>query len=581
MGEGADHDAYIEIFKNRYAEWFLGMVQEWMAEVEDPEEKAMAQEELDSGAQVLETRLVRVDNIYYGGNFTQNSNFRTGTVSTAVILSSIAFIIVLIAFINFINFFFALVPVRMRAVNICKVFGASQGTLRWNFLFEAIGLVLLSMGLTFYLMIAIQESFITNYSICSLALGDNIAVIIMMVALMVLLAVVAALYPAFYITRFNASLGVKGGFAQSATGRRLRSLMVGVQFSVAMILIIVTAVFWLQYRFMINYDLGFDRENVVTFASWDLGTRSETVVERLQQHPDAVDVTSSAANLFRCNQQWGRMYNETEYVVRANFVRWNFLDFFGFEVVDGQGFTPSSGERGEMVMMRRMHRDIGIPLGYKDGDQFTYVGVIKDVRLTSLSQNDEYHAFYCSTGDARMSHFYIRLRAGADAKAFADYVKKLSKELAPAADEAELYFLEEWVESLYEQTKKDMVLIGLFAVLAIVIALMGVFGIVMFETQHRRSEIAVRKVYGATTRQIVEMLNLRYVWIVGGCFVVAAPVAWQITSRWLEQFANRIAQPWWLYIAALLVVLAVTVGLVTLRSWRAATENPADVVKSN
>ena len=82
------------------------MVQEWMAEAEDPEEKAMAQEELESGAQVLETRLVRVDNIYYGGNFTQNSNFRTGTVSTAVILSSIAFIIVLIAFINFINFFF-------------------------------------------------------------------------------------------------------------------------------------------------------------------------------------------------------------------------------------------------------------------------------------------------------------------------------------------------------------------------------------------------------------------------------------------------------------------------------------------
>ena len=584
MREGADLDTYIEIFKKGYADWFLGMVQEWMAEAEeaaDPEEIAMAKEELDSGAQVLETRLVSLDKLYYDGNFYDSGNFKTGKRSTPIILGSIAFIIVLIAFINFVNFFFALVPVRMRAVNICKVFGASQGTLRWNFLFEAIGLVLLSMGLTFYLMIAIQESFITNYSICSLALGDNVAVIIMMVALMVLLAVVAALYPAFYITRFNASLGVKGGFAQSATGRRLRSVMVGVQFSVAMILIIVTAVFGLQYRFMINYDLGFDRENIVTFASWDLGTRSETVVERLQQHPDAVDVTASAVNLFHCNQMWGRMYEDKEYRVRANPVRWNFLDFFGFEVIDGQGFTQSSAERDEIVMMSRMHRDVGIPLGYKEGNQFTYVGIIKDVRLTSLAQDDEYYAFYCSAGDVRMSHFYIRLRAGADVEAFADYVKKLSKELAPAADEAELYYLEEWVESLYQQTKKDMVLIGLFAGLAIIIALMGVFGIVMFETQHRRSEIAVRKVYGATTRQIVEMLNLRYVWIVVACFVVAAPVAWYITSRWLEQFANRIAQPWWLYLAALVLVLAVTVGLVTLRSWRAATENPADVVKSN
>ncbi len=584
MREGADLNTYIEIFKKGYADWFLGMVQEWMAEAEeaaDPEEIAMVKEELESGAQVLETRLVSLDKLYYDGNFYDSGNFRTGKRSTPIILGSIAFIIVLIAFINFVNFFFALVPVRMRAVNICKVFGASQGTLRWNFLFEAIGLVLLSMGLTFYLMIAIQESFITNYSICSLALGDNVAVIIMMVALMVLLAVVAALYPAFYITRFNASLGVKGGFAQSATGRRLRSVMVGVQFSVAMILIIVTVVFWLQYRYMIKYDLGFDRENIVTFASWDLGTRSETVVERLQQHPDAVDVTASAVNLFRCNQMWGRMYEDKEYRVRANSVRWNFLDFFGFEVVDGQGFTQSSAERDEIVMMSRMHRDVGIPLGYKEGNQFTYVGIIKDIRLTSLAQEDEYYAFYCDKSDLRMSHFYIRLRAGADVKAFAEYVKNLSKELAPAADEAELYYLEEWVEGLYAQTKKDMVLIGLFAGLAIIIALMGVFGIVMFETQHRRSEIAVRKVYGATTRQIVEMLNLRYVWIVVGCFVVAAPVAWYITSRWLEQFANRIAQPWWLYIAALAVVLAVTVGLVTLRSWRAATENPADVVKSN
>ena len=581
MREGADLDIYIEIFKKGYADWFLGMVQEWMAMVEDPEEKAMAQEELESGAQVLETRLVNLDKLYYDGNFYDSGNFRTGKRSTPIILGSIAFIIVLIAFINFINFFFALVPVRMRAVNICKVFGASQWTLRWNFLFEAIGLVLLAMALTFYLMIVIKDSFITNYSICSLALSDNIPVIIMVVVLMVLLAVIAALYPAFYITRFNASLGVKGGFAQSAVGRRLRSIMVGVQFTVAMILIIVTSVFFLQYRYMIKYDLGFDRENIVTFASWDLGTRPETVVERLQQHPDAVDVTASAVNLFRCNQMWGCEYEGKEYVVRANPVRWNFLDFFGFEVIDGNGFTPSSAERDEIVMMNRMHRDVGIPLGYKEGKQYPYVGIIKDIRLTSLAQDDEYSAFYSAEADSRMSHFYIRLRVGAGVKAFAEYVGKISEELAPAAEKPELYYLEEWVESLYKQTKKDMVLIGMFAVLAIVIALMGVFGIVMFETQHRRSEIAVRKVYGATTSQMIGMLNLRYVWIVLGCFVVAAPVAWYITSRWLEQFANRIASPWWIYVAALVVVLAVTVGLVTLRSWKAATENPADVVKSN
>jgi putative ABC transport system permease protein len=487
---------------------------------------------------------------------------------------------VLIAFINFINFFFALVPVRMRAVNICKVFGASQGTLRWNFLFEAIGLVLISMALTFYLMIAIQESFITQYVTCSLALGDNIPVIVMMVGLMILLALVAALYPAFYITRFNASLGVKGGFAQSATGRRLRSVMVGVQFTVAMILIIVTSVFFLQYRYMVQYHLGFEKENIVNFGNNDLYNHTETVVERVMQHPDVIDATSSYFNIFGVGQSTRIEKEGKEATLYVNFVRHNFLDFFGLKVVDGKNFTPSSGERREAILFASVAEDIGWVTDEKVYDS-KVVGLINDVQFGSVGNPNQYHALVCRNTNDGHNNFYVRLRAGADIAAFNKYITELSKELAPTSEAPGLYTLDTWIEWQYRETKKVMILVGMFAVLAIVIALMGVFGIVMFETQHRRSEIAVRKVYGATTRQIVEMLNLRYVWIVGGCFVVAAPVAWYITSRWLESFANRIAQPWWLYIAALLIVLAVTVGLVTIRSWRAATENPADVVKSN
>ena len=131
---------------------------------------------------------------------------------------------------------------------------------------------------------------------------------------------------------------------------------------------------------------------------------------------------------------------------------------------------------------------------------------------------------------------------------------------------------------MYNSTKKSTIIIGLFAMLAVVIALMGVFGIVMFETQHRRSEIAIRKVYGAERGQLVGLLNNHYVGLVLVSFVIAAPVAWWIVQRWLEQFANRIAMPWWVFVAALTAVLAVTVALVTLRSWKAAGENPAEVV---
>ena len=140
--------------------------------------------------------------------------------------------------------------------------------------------------------------------------------------------------------------------------------------------------------------------------------------------------------------------------------------------------------------------------------------------------------------------------------------------------------MEQIVEDLYSQTKKDMVLIGLFAVLAIVITLMGVFGVVMFETQHKYSEIAVRKVYGATSRQLISMLNSRYVWIILYCFFIAAPLAWWFSSNWLQQFANRISTPYWIYALALFAVMAVTVGIITLRSWKAATADPAGALKT-
>ena len=136
------------------------------------------------------------------------------------------------------------------------------------------------------------------------------------------------------------------------------------------------------------------------------------------------------------------------------------------------------------------------------------------------------------------------------------------------------------VARLYDETKRTMIIVGAFALVAIVISLMGVFGIVLFETQHRRREIAIRKVFGSTTSELLWLLNSRYTKIVCGCFIVAAPVAWWVVDRWLQQFASRIPIYWWVYVMAFVIVIGITIGLVTLRSWRAANENPADVVKS-
>ena len=569
--KGADLEQFKKIWMDKYAQWLLAEVEKW--KIEYPDEIDDIYEE---GDEVLPIRLIRLDKMYYEGNV-DSKNLESGTIGSTVTLAAIALLIVVVAFINFVNFFMALVPVRMRSVNICKVFGAGQGALRRNFLFEAIGLVVVAFILAIGIIQALQGSFITEYVTSSLALKDNMAVLLIILALMILLAVVSAVYPAFYITKFNASLAVKGGYGSSLSGRRMRTILAGFQFAVAMVLIIVAASFWMQYRYMVNYDIGLDRENIVTFTSFDLRTKGEAVVEKLQQYPDAAEVTACLSPITRKHSVWGRKYNGKDYALNVWTVRWNLPEFFGIAMQDGDGFTEQSHNRKEMLCTVNLHTDLGIPLGHEE-NSYKLVGFVKNVKLAPAEENIVHIALTCNKS-RQYGAYYVRLQPGADVGAFSKYVKDLVQEFSPGSDEPEVMFFNQAIGNLYNSTKKATVTIGMFALLAVVIALMGVFGIVMFETQHRRSEIAIRKVYGAQMGQLVGMLNNRYVATVLVCFAVAAPVAWWIVHRWLEQFANRISVPWWIFAVALVAVLAVTVALVSLRSWKAASENPSEVVR--
>ncbi|MBR3877930.1 MAG: FtsX-like permease family protein, partial [Bacteroidaceae bacterium] len=209
------------------------------------------------------------------------------------------------------------------------------------------------------------------------------------------------------------------------------------------------------------------------------------------------------------------------------------------------------------------------------------IGVIPHINFVGANKAKMNTMLYAQgSSDFRM-YFYVRLGRNVDIEQVCSDIRAVAKEIEPNADEPEIGFVDDAIAKVYGDTKKQSVMISLFALIAVLISLMGVFGIVLFETQHRRSEIAVRKVYGASSGSVVAMFNRRYLLIVAVCFVIAAPVAWIIAGDWLQGFVNRIELSLWLPLAVLAVVALLTVLLVTLRSWKAATENPADVVKSN
>lgn len=493
---------------------------------------------------------------------------------------AIAVIVVVIAFINFVNFFFALIPVRMRAVNICKVFGAPTGSLRVGFVFESLGFVLCALFLTLWISIALPETPLADYVSRPLTLGRNLEAVGLMLLIGIVMAVVSALYPAWYITSFNASLAAKGRFSGSVSGRRMRTLLLGVQFAVSMVLITVTACMWIQYRHMVKYDIGFDRENLMTFTmEGDLHKKTEIMDENIRGIAGVKDVAysnfpvvSEYSNMSMFEKRDGQ---ELEFMHRI--VSPSFPEVMGLTLIAGENFRPNYLSDRFCMISQTAHRKYGFDVGDMIGGR-QIVGILSDFMGIPLDREErsDRNIVYCPT-DFCGPNVYLRLEPNTDIGQVVKQIRAVLKECDPEADPA-IGFFEQTLEELYSQSRRSAVVIGLFALLAVAISLMGVFGMVLFETRHRRCEIAVRRVFGAATPDLLGMFNRRYIVILVVCFAVAAPLSWYLADQWLAGFARRISLAWWIFALAPAAVSVLTVGLVSWCSYRVANENPSRVL---
>ena len=577
---GADPDVLARRWEQIHAENYRAYV-ERMAPVWGEE---LTEEEMEDPCDCL---LVPLDRIYFDRRvFDGMGTFPSGSATLTYSLLSVAVLVIVIALINFVNFFFALLPVRLRAVNILKVFGAPNASLRFSFLFEALGFVILSQLCAWYVAIALQGTEFASYVSSSLALGDNLPVLAISLAVSLVAALVAGSFPAWYITSFNPAMAAKGSFVGSTTGRRFRTALLGVQFTVSIALIVFSVCALQQQRYVRRFDLGFDHEQMLSF---DLPSPKlynpdsfDTFASSLQADPQIVGVTASSSRFVAdAVSIFGREINDRKIDIHIRIVRSNFLDVLGIPIIAGENLRPGYDRDTTLhYVVNELLAGQGLGLGDRLDDG-TVIGICPDIHYRPLQYPTEPFAFVAGTyWPVPMSHFYVRLAAGADFEAVCNHIRRAAERFDPDCGAFDIRFMNEEIEALYAGERRITTIVGLFTVLAVVIALMGVFGIVLFEAQHRRREVAVRKVMGATTAEVLRLFNRRYARLVAVCFVVAAPVGYWAVDRWLASFAYRMPIRWWIFVAAFAVVLAVTVATVTFCSWRTAGENPADAVKS-
>ena len=526
-----------------------------------------------------------------------------GNRSTTYSLIAIAVLILVISFINFVNFFFALIPSRIRAVNNYKIFGAPTWKLRLNFLVETVGLILVSLLVAAEIVVIFADTPLVNYISTSVAFSDNWLLATAIALGVLLFGVVVSLYPAWYITKFSPAFVIKGDFAASRSGRILRYTLVGVQYTISIALIICSIFVYRQHQFVLNRDMGFDRENllsvVVPFEAMNPDvegsqldyTKRNVLLDRLTQNPQIKGVAFGDIQLVsNAEGSWGRpLENGDKAQFAIHTVSWNFLDVMGIEIVEGRDFLPSDDDTitGAMIFNQTAQKKYGLTfetkmLGHLFGYNANIVGFCKDFNFAPADRAIEPFAFLvCGHyGWSMPRHTYIRTVAGANIAEVKKYVFDTLMEIAPYADPEKINveFFDKELEDLYYLEKKLSTLIAMFSFLSIVISIIGVFGLVLFETQYRRREIGIRRVHGASVGGILRMFNRKYLYIVAICSAVAIPVSYYIISRWMEQYVYRVEMSWWVYALAVGVILLITIVTVSLRSWSAANENPTNSI---
>ena len=533
-------------------------------------------------------KLFPLDGLYF--NPIVKSGGRMGNKTTTFTLLGIAILIIIIAFVNYFNFFFALVPVRIKTINTRKILGSGRTRLIFSMIGESITWVVIAIGLSAIIVSVFNHTSYSNLISSSVLFNHNPGITFICVGTAMVVAVIASIFPAFYITSFNPALAIKGQVTSSGRGETYRDLLIGFQFTISIILIICAILINQQRKFMLNHDLGFDKENLYTVKlSMTAAQKRDMIETRLKDEPLIADVTWADGQIVsQTRMGWGRTSNDLQINFDVYPVAWNFLRFMNIPIVEGRDFEKSDeeNESGLFIMNEEARTTYDLNTGDRIVGHRDYkhpaeiVGFAKGFRYKPLREKDGSFCFYMYGKNpwVPLNTLFIRTVQGVDPTTVKKKITHILNEADPLRNEHlwTVELMDDYIEDIYIKEAQLSKIINLFTLLAIVISLIGVFGLVMFETEGRKKEIGIRRINGASVVEILRMFNMKFIKIVIVSYIIAVPVSLWIITVYLESYAYKTPIYLWVFFVSLLAVLTITTGVVTLRSYKAAATNPVD-----
>ncbi|ADQ78331.1 protein of unknown function DUF214 [Paludibacter propionicigenes WB4] len=507
----------------------------------------------------------------------------TGSITTTLSLLAIGILTLIIAYINFLNFSIAMAPARVRGLNIQKILGANSRTLRYIVAAEGPFFSMLAFIISIFIISFLKQSSIYEYFSADLSLQKNWILLSIIGGLSLIFGFLFGLYPARYITSFQPAIALSGSFSLSGKSVKLRNTLITIQFVSAITLIIVSVFIKTQHDYMKNYEWGMQKENIVYLPCQQIKTSIIAFGEELKKDPRILDYTASYFIPGEVGMTWGRDFEGKQVSAVIWPVYPNFLRFFGVKIREGRDFqnSDSTGAKHGIIFNRQFLKNNSLKqiLG-KDFEGFnaklSIVGIAENVNYSSLKDSIQPMAF-AILNDRQMQWVIIKI-SGTETSSTINYIKKTWEKYSD--EDFDIKFLDKSINDLYKNESNLSKLISIFGVVIIIIAIMGVYGLIVFNARYKSKEIALRKVNGASVKEIMLMLNRSILIQLVIAFALAVPLSYYIVHRWLQQFAYKTSVYWWIFLLAGLLVFVITVITVSWQSHKAATANPVDAIKN-
>jgi len=515
---------------------------------------------------------------------------KNGDIQYIYIFGSIAFFIITLACINFMNLSTARSASRAKEVGIRKAVGAQNSKLVLQFLLESYLYVIISVMLSVFLTIALIPVLnILSGKDLSLGAAFGSGFVGIGVVFTVIIGLLAGSYPAFYLTRFNPIDVLKGELRSHLRSYSVRNILVVFQFVISTTLIIATLTVYLQLYYIRSAKPGFDKTNVVNLLhTKNLGSQGEDFKKEILSNPDIV--SASYASRLPPNVEWRSVFLDVssgkEYIMAMYEMDADHLETMHYSMADGRFFSRENlADTNAIIVNEAAARKLGLAniIGNKlisnydpDKREREVIGIIQDFNFLSLKE--PVGPLGVVLGPEPNWEMAIRLTDG-DREAKLEVINSLWKKYAPGTA-----FEYTWLEKNFEAKHSGEMRLGLisvsFSLLVISIACLGLFGLASFTADQRTKEIGIRKVMGAGTQDIVLMISKDFLKPVLIANVMAFPFAWRLMSQWLQQFAYRINFPWWVLFVSSLITLTVALLSVSFQSYHAAAGDPVKSLRN-